>query len=280
MSIYKFDLLTSSGASALSASFSNLTTPPPKTATTNSSCLNAIWFLVINLEEEGNPTTYYIIQVVGRLSLSTILALRAHQINESINPGTRFFERFEVWLATIFLIAQFALEGLFLSTLFQVDCADFGFVQCKAKIDSELESHGFSNTAPSYAGMALVIALVGIFRLRLEELVNLYIIPRREIIANPQLQPILNNVQQPKRRSSLIQIFKGWNCLGIIIICLYYICRIVYWSIKGVDQPSLQLVLLILRVLISYFITYDIYFVSSSHLFYLNFRLQEFAANE
>ncbi|CAG8609452.1 11277_t:CDS:2, partial [Diversispora eburnea] len=115
------------------------------------SCLNSVWFLVVKLEN-GNPPTYYIIQVINRILLDAILTYRAHQINEIIHPKTVvefldriilvFVERFEVGLATIFLIAHLIFEGVFLSTLFRVDCTNSDFTECKTKIDLELESHG------------------------------------------------------------------------------------------------------------------------------------------
>ncbi|RHZ50392.1 hypothetical protein Glove_499g14 [Diversispora epigaea] len=126
---------------------------------------------------------------------------------------------------------------------------------CKKTIDSELESYGFSNSASSYAGMALAIVFGGILvRLRLEKFANLYKIPQRapnQIPENLQLQP-----NQP---NAAIRAFQRWSLGEILIICLYHACRIVYWSIKGVYQPSLLVILLAFRMLISYFVTYDIY---------------------
>ncbi|CAG8522421.1 5069_t:CDS:2 [Diversispora eburnea] len=116
--------------------------------------------------KEGNPSAYYIIarKVVG--------------------------------LATVCLIIQLSFEGLFLGTLFRVDCTNSDFTECKTKIDLELQSNGLSNTAPSCAAMALgVVALSGIMML----LENRY-----------QLMP---NDQQP-----LIRFSQGWNFAGMIVI--------------------------------------------------------------
>ncbi|RHZ84450.1 hypothetical protein Glove_81g28 [Diversispora epigaea] len=212
-------------------------------------CLGAAWFLVVKLEE-GNPSAYYIIQAMNRIMLSFILTFRTYQIYKSTHPrnngenliSSAFINRKVVWLATSCFSIQLIFEGYFLDTLFQVNCANSDFTECKTKIDSKLESNEFINTAPSYVAMALaLLALSGIV-IRLENKYKLMV-----------------NDQQP-----LIRFSQGWNIGGIIVICLYHICRIVYWSCKGVDQSILQLVLLGLRVLISYFITYDIYFANEN----------------
>ncbi|RHZ84443.1 hypothetical protein Glove_81g27 [Diversispora epigaea] len=231
-----------------------------KTTYNSYCCLSAAWFLAVKLEE-GNPSAYYIIQAMNRIMLSFILTFRTYQIYKSThsrnNDGNLissvFINRKVVLLATFCLIIQLIFEGIFLGILFQVNCANSDFTECKTKIDSKLESNGFTNTAPSYAAMVLaLISLLGIV-IRLE---NKY-----QLMVNDQ--------------QSLIRFSQGWNIGGIIVICLYHICRIVYWSCKGVDQSILQLVLLGLRVLISYFITYDIYFANENSVFYLNLQKGE-----
>ncbi|RHZ50394.1 hypothetical protein Glove_499g16 [Diversispora epigaea] len=253
-------------------------------------------------------------------------------------------------------------EGLFLSTLFHVDCADFSFVQCKTEIEFELESRGFPTTAPSYIGIILaLVASSGIF-LRLTKLGNQYKpTPKNGQLQTPngQLQTPNGQLQTPNGKlqtvanandtiikmdgtvgdgqantsdaievddnhiqentsdaievddnhirentsdmngaekkadntsdmngaeeeaeendiSFLIRVFQGWSFVGMIVIFLYHSCRIIYWSGKGIDHQSLQLGLLAFRVLISYFVTYDIYFVNEHCLFYLKLRLKDF----
>ncbi|RHZ77493.1 hypothetical protein Glove_177g25 [Diversispora epigaea] len=244
------------------------------------SCINSVWFLAVRLEN-GNPPTYYIIQVINRLLLDVILTLRAYQINEVIHPKTVaeffdwiilvFVERFEVGLATGCLIAHFIFEGLFCKTLAQVDCTGFGFTECKTKIDFELESHGFSVNSPSYAGIILtIIALGGILRRLPKAAAPATLAPPAPAPAPPIKPP------PPPPTPFLIKVFQGWSIIAGIIICTYHSCRIIYWSSR-VDQSILLLFLLSLRILISCFITYDIYFVNENglNLFHFNFRLKE-----
>ncbi|RHZ50419.1 hypothetical protein Glove_499g47 [Diversispora epigaea] len=193
--------------------------------------------------------------------------LLIHQIYESIRPRknngfldlivSSFLKRRVIGLTTVFLIAHLIFECLLLSILFQVDCTGSNFTDCKAEIDTKLKSNGFSNEAPSYAAMALaIIALSGIV-IRLENRYQLRITDK-----------------QP-----LIRFSQGWNLGGIIVVCLYHILRIVFWSIKKPDQsnrsPIIQMILDVLRVLISYFITYDIYLANEHNIFYLGLQKDE-----
>ncbi|RHZ84447.1 hypothetical protein Glove_81g21 [Diversispora epigaea] len=104
---------------------------------------------------------------------------RIHQIYESLHPKNRngfldsivsvFLKRKVVGLTTVCLIVQLAFEGPLLSILFKADCAGSRMNECRDKIMHELESHEFSNNAPSYVAMALaVIALSGIVDYLLE----------------------------------------------------------------------------------------------------------------
>ncbi|RHZ77492.1 hypothetical protein Glove_177g24 [Diversispora epigaea] len=190
------------------------------------SCINSVWFLAVRLEN-GNPPTYYIIQVINRLLLDVILTLRAYQINEVIHPKTVaeffdwiilvFVERFEVGLATGCLIAHFIFEGLFCKTLAQVDCTGFGFTECKTKIDFELESHGFSVNSPSYAGIILtIIALGGILRRLPKAAAPATLAPPAPAPAPPIKPP------PPPPTPFLIKVFQGWSIIAGIIICTYH----------------------------------------------------------